>query len=707
MSGDFEPVQFGRYRLMRRLAVGGMAEIFQAKAYGAHGFEKTLVIKRILPQLAADKEFVRMFIGEAKVMVQLNHPKIVQVIDFGEVDDQYFIAMEYIEGLDGLGLLRTCATHRVRPTTGIVVHLIAEVLDALDYAHNLHVAGQHLGILHRDVSPSNIFISQQGEVKLGDFGIAQAIGDRPDETGGAIRGKYGYMSPEQVSDGEVDIRTDVFAAGVVLAELLMVRRLFFAKSELEVLLQVRDARLDRLDRYGQYIPPALREILECALARDPALRYQDAGQFRDVLHRYMYDDRRMIRTADVRRFLKSLEKAKAAPPPKTGRMDTWEVSVVGGTGEGLPPLPRHPPKAASSEERAAAREDRRPRRNTIELFRRVPSFGRKRKIHLAPPLPTEPIPKGVKDQSRRLDTDEALVAISDTATPGTANTDFRNSSGQWFAVDVDMDNLDSVSSDGQIDEEEAITSRIGTPGVGTPIMPAPDMKGDLARRSPFALLFRLAFEEESGLLVLASNGSMKQVFLKHGDPHFVLSNRTEELFGQYLVSRGVLSEGELAMALAMLPHFDGKLGDTLVALKLVRPVEVLRHLTHQVRHKLLDIFPWSGGTYTFHRGTECEYESAPLGLDAFELLGAGLDMLEPDAVMVRLQPHIEAHVFAVTPPAVPPEVFRLGARPREAFDKLTGKYSLRSLLQRFDDDQERVEFSKLVYLLLETGLAAV
>lgn len=159
----FVPVDFGRYRLEERLAVGGMAEIFRAKTFGVHGFEKTIVIKRILPRLSEDREFVDLFIDEARVMTQLNHPKIVQVYDFGEVEGQLFIAMEYVEGLDLLELLRLCAKRRVRPTTAIAVHIIAEVLDALDFAHNLRgQGGQLLGVVHSDVSPSNIFVSSQG-----------------------------------------------------------------------------------------------------------------------------------------------------------------------------------------------------------------------------------------------------------------------------------------------------------------------------------------------------------------------------------------------------------------------------------------------------------------------------------------------------------------------------------------------------------------
>ena len=344
----FKPVQFGRYKLLEKMAVGGMAEIFKAKSHGAHGFEKTLVVKRILPQLAEDPGFVDMFIDEAKVTVRINHPKVVQVLDFGEVEGQYFIAMEYVEGIDGLALLRMCVQQGFRPTTHIAVHIVAEVLDALHYAHTLRdESGGALDIVHRDISPSNIFISSQGEVKLGDFGIARASIRTAGTDTRNLKGKYGYLSPEVVTGGTVDQRSDIFSAGVVLAELLMVRRLFVAKSELEVLLQVRDARLDRLERFGKHIPDDLRTVLESALARDRNMRYQDAASFRDALHRYLYDHRRMIRHTDVRRFLRRLQgdQEESISYETMPSMPSKEGRVPKATPDGLPPPQRKPSPA--------------------------------------------------------------------------------------------------------------------------------------------------------------------------------------------------------------------------------------------------------------------------------------------------------------------------------------------------------------------------
>src|SRR5450432_4364443 len=250
------PAAFGRYTLLERLALGGMAEVFHAKISSSHGFEKILVIKRILPHLAAEANFVSMFIDEAKLTAQLTHPKIVQILDFGDVDGQYFTALEYIEGFDALGLLRTAAQKRTQLPRNLAIFIINEVLEALDYAHNARdMESRPMQIVHRDISPSNIFISKRGDVKLGDFGIAHAQRRESKTQAGTLKGKYGYMSPEQVTGGALDGRSDLFAIGIVLAEMLMGRRLYTATADLDVLLMVRDARTDRLDKFSVDLPP--------------------------------------------------------------------------------------------------------------------------------------------------------------------------------------------------------------------------------------------------------------------------------------------------------------------------------------------------------------------------------------------------------------------------------------------------------------------
>src|SRR5689334_21869003 len=240
-----------------------MAELFVATSPGEHGFQKKVVIKRLLPQLLADETYKAMFIDEAKLTARLVHPKIAQTFELGKVDDALYIAMEYVDGIDVLALLREFAARRRRVEPQLAAWIAHETLDALDYAHNLQGDDDlGMGIVHRDISPSNVLLSLRGDVKLVDFGIARA--KDPDRT---LKSKYGYMSPEQVIEQTLDARSDVFSVGVVLAELLTGRRLFAAANELDVLLMVRDAKLGRFDKYGADIESGLQEIVRKSLKK--------------------------------------------------------------------------------------------------------------------------------------------------------------------------------------------------------------------------------------------------------------------------------------------------------------------------------------------------------------------------------------------------------------------------------------------------------
>ena len=706
-GAPFEPVTFGRYRLVERIALGGMAEIFKAKVFGAHGFERTLVVKRILPQLAQDAEFVRMFIDEAKVMGQLNHPKIVQVLDFGEVNGQYYIAMEHVDGIDGLALLRLCADRRCRPTTAVAVHVISEVLDALDYSHALKdEQGVPLGIVHRDITPSNIFISTRGDVKLGDFGIARAALREENTQVGVLKGKYGYMSPEQVSGDIVDHRADVFSAGVVLAELLIIRRLFTARNELDILLQVRDAQLDRLSRYGERIPKDLRAILEAALSRDPALRYQNAADFRDALLRYLYDNRRMVSNGHVRRFLDRLGDDQAMV---TGADDDGGAVEIPALGEGrvrsdFASSSMDLTKTSMEEElfKKAAAETRQvdvpPELEGTTGVERPREVGKKRRIVLAPPPSAQPLPGElpVMQESGRSQTDDRLAAVADPRRSLDSLPDFDDLQDL-----VEAPALPEIHELPPVPAAEQVAARLAATGLP---QTSSDQHGDLERQSLFKVIFRLAVKEETGLLLLKQGEAQKKIFVVDGHPRSISSNQAEELFGQYMVRKGVISDGELSMALAMLPHFQGRLGDTLVSLKLVTPVEMLRHLTFQVRQKLLDTFTWTTGTFEYYAGRRNTEEFAPLGLDAFELLGAAIHSIALEVLVERLQPLMGVPLRPASLTPVPPEVFRLGPLPAQLRQRFDGRLTVGEVLGRFTEVVQKQTATRLVYLLTETGL---
>jgi serine/threonine-protein kinase len=696
-GGPTLPSQFGRYTLLERLAVGGMAEVFRAKISSSHGFEKILVIKRILPHLAADATFVSMFIDEAKLTAQLTHPKIVQILDFGDVGGQYFIALEYVDGSDALGLLRTCAQKRLHIPRHLALFIINEVLEALDYAHNARdMEGKPMHIVHRDISPSNIFLSKRGDVKLGDFGIAHAQRRESKTQAGTLKGKYGYMSPEQVVAQQVDNRSDLFAVGVVLAEMLMGRRLFTAPNDLDVLLMVRDARIDRLGKYCRDLPPALDRIVRRALKKDPRERFESAAAFRDALGDYLFERGTRVGPPDLRAFV----------------ADLFEGGPDG--------LERLLTAAGSQNDRPATAA--------------VPG------LVAAPAAAANGVPAEAEDGETDRTSLEAAELLDDAATgevlvdPDLVLATADRSPGTGSIVDAptaQAGNVLTAVDDGwpADDEQEHSSARGFTPisrrqvvpvlpeGVpsgprpdvgrfvsGAPKRP-PDSAGDISVITPMRLFCDLAVAGETGLLRFEVPGTVKEIFLVKGAPESVNSSLPSERFGEYLVAKEVLSRADLDMALNMLPHYNGKLGDTLVALGMLRPLDVFRLLSQQVRDRVIEVFCWTEGTFAFFRGTTNPSDSFPLGLDTFEILGAGVVALPGDMLEQRFAPLADYTPVATQNVRVQPEAFKIGPTPRDVLDLLDGQRTLRTWTDHFSDTEERLTFLRSLYLLVETDLA--
>jgi eukaryotic-like serine/threonine-protein kinase len=297
-----KPTKFGKYLLLERIAVGGMAEVFAAKTFGVEGFERLVAIKRILPTLAEDGEFVRMFVDEARIAAQLSHPNIVQVLELGKHEGSLFIAMEYVSGRD---LRQVMERHRKRgepmplPQACLVV---AEVCEALDHAHKKRDAqGRPLGIVHRDVSPQNVLVGFEGGVKLIDFGIAKAESRLSQTQSGILKGKFSYMSPEQVKGEALDGRSDVFACGVLLWEMIAGEKLFTGDSDVTVLEKVLKAAVPPL----RDCPPELARVVLRALARDPAQRYQTASALHDDLRRFTVADGNVFGARQLAEWLRN------------------------------------------------------------------------------------------------------------------------------------------------------------------------------------------------------------------------------------------------------------------------------------------------------------------------------------------------------------------------------------------------------------------
>lgn len=268
-ESQFEPFEFGEYRLLRKIAIGGMSEIFLAQPLDPARHSERYVVKRLAPEIAHTSDFIEMFQTEARVATKLRHPNIVRIYDCGVTRGQCYMVMEYVEGLDCWKITRRLA--RLVETLPLpqVVLVLSGVLRALGYLHGLaDEGGRPLGIVHRDVSPSNIYVSRRGDVKLGDFGIALLPGkEAQTERRTRLRGKIRYLSPEQVQGKPFDHRSDLFAVGVLLAELIIGRSPFRGQTDIAVLLNIRDVKLHLAEDLDDRTPPGLREILLRAIDR--------------------------------------------------------------------------------------------------------------------------------------------------------------------------------------------------------------------------------------------------------------------------------------------------------------------------------------------------------------------------------------------------------------------------------------------------------
>jgi eukaryotic-like serine/threonine-protein kinase len=281
---------FGKYILLDKVAMGGMAEVYRAKAPGAQGIGKILAIKRILPQFSNNSEFIEMFKTEAQIAINLTQANIAQIYEFGQEKEQFFLLMEYIDGRNLRQILSRCTKLQKALTIEQCVFVINQVAAGLDYAHRCldKNSGSVLNIIHRDMSPQNIMVSFEGEVKIVDFGIAKAESKIEVTRAGTLKGKFGYMSPEQAEGADLDARTDIFSTGIVLWELLTGERLFVANNEVNTIRKIKECQIPAIRKINPNIHEELERITMKALAKDRNLRYQTSGELHRDLSHFLY-----------------------------------------------------------------------------------------------------------------------------------------------------------------------------------------------------------------------------------------------------------------------------------------------------------------------------------------------------------------------------------------------------------------------------------
>lgn len=417
-----EGINFGQYLLLSKIATGGMAELFKAKRKGVEGFEKILAIKKILPHMSDNEEFITMFIDEAKLAAQLSHHNVCQIFDLGKIENSYYIAMEYVHGKDLRAVLKAARQKNKTVPVEIAVLITSKICSALDYAHRKRDAsGQPLNLVHRDVSPQNILISYEGDVKLVDFGIAKAATKVHVTQHGALKGKLLYMSPEQAWGRSVDRRSDIFSVGVVLYEMLAGRPLFFDDNDTEVTIleKVREAHIVPLRELNPKFSAELERIILKALKKNSEDRYQTASEMQKDLDNLFYTEGYNATSASLANFARSLfpeewgqesgskdtvmidremsDAIKAALPKASPRTETpapvrpapkLETPVAPLKPAPHAPQPQKPPPSAPARPAAAAPEPQPKPRPEPE-----------KKAHVPEPAPAAPSPSGFREIS--------------------------------------------------------------------------------------------------------------------------------------------------------------------------------------------------------------------------------------------------------------------------------------------------------------------
>jgi serine/threonine-protein kinase len=593
-----------------------MAEVFLARRIGPHGFQKRVALKCILPQYARDPDFVAMFIDEARLAAMLDHPSIVQVFDFGKLDGTLYLAMELVDGTNVNRLLRAVSANREVVPLPVALHIAIEAARALAYAHHLcDENGTPLAIVHRDVSPSNLLLTRRGQVKLADFGIARCAYSDPRTGNGHVRGKLGYMSPEQVAGLAVDRKSDVFTLATVLAEMLIGEPLFGTGTELDVLLRIRDADRRVLDRSPRPVPKDVRAALVQALAKHPEER-PEAGAWADRLEMLLWRRGALgCGARELARLLHRLALVTLSPQDEAahepGARPTGFVD---------------PEPVRAAERRAGIAFDARKAEIRDMLARLALEPAMRWEVVLADGRILGPL------------TYPELVGRV-VAGEIDENTQVRRDSGE-LVPSRDVPELQRYlrSSALRWDPSEVRTA---------------DRRGSIVPGNILAIVHRITSERETGVLHLWDGRRRKKVYFVGGKPEFVASTMQSELLGEFLVARGMVMRMELDMALALMHRFGGRLGDTLVGLGVLRPIELSRAVVSQVRERYLEMFGWKTGYWAFSRGVRVEEETFAFANDPHELLRDAVLNTDPAILEAALAGVREKVLYPEPNPPVP------------------------------------------------------
>ena len=585
---------FGPFVLERRLAVGGSAEVFLARPKTGTVPAPKLVVKRLLTDKNEDQFDVLNH--EAELNRAISHQNVVVVFGAGMVGQEPYLAMEYIEGVDLYRLLRHLESEQRRLPLDVAVHVTRSMAAALSAVHAARNAdGVALGIVHRDVTPSNVYLSVDGDVKLGDFGIARVSEQlRPPSRDAGLKGKFGYLAPEQIAGEPFDHRADLFALGSILGEMVLGERVFPGSGQLAVLLAIRDANIEPLRAQAQRMPPGFFAICEKTLARSPGDRYQAASELAQALAPFDTPGARaalaeLVRDASdskqlARKIKDSVDRMRAVARRLTPNPDM---------AESVPPMALAARPTAPAGPRAFSPQPAARSADSVEVSRVRRTDGRELE-GLSLPRLLELVATG------ELTGDDA-VAFGEGG----------------FCKIRDHAEL----SRHLLPSTTQTTRDLHAPGT-------PDYRALLSDTPMLEVLAKMRQERETGALFVeradrTGAPQRKELYLRGGRLHHVASTDRTELLGEYLVRRQALSRQQLEQALASLSRFGGRLGDTVVGLGFVEAMDVFRAIRDQGRDRVAALCGWKRGSVVFYRSTDPGHVEFPLDLDLSSPMMAG------------------------------------------------------------------------------------
>ena len=606
LSSHPEGERLGPYELVRRLATGGMAEVYEARRLGPHGFSKRFALKRILPQLAGDARLVQMFCNEARLHAALSHPNLVEVVDFGEDQGAFFIVMELVGGLSCAELLSAIAARRRTAELGPALFIAREVLAGLAYAHEFcDQAGRPLSLVHRDVAPNNILIARTGRVLLADFGIVRSVEFDIRTSPGEIKGKVGYVSPEQAMGAPVDARSDLFSLAVVLAELLLAEPLFPGQTELEILSSLHSGELGVLDR-AVHVPSKLKAVLQRALARDPVERPGSAREFLAQLEEIARQHQALLGADDFVVWLadlglitlKSGIESKRVSDAYAGNSEAPTLSTppASMTLARVAPLLRAPSlviePAAERTELAPCYRIRRPGASIVGP------------LSLA-----------------------QLLGMIATARAG-ADTEVSRSGAPFLPL-------------GSVHELGRLAARAPY-RFSDPIALFASERHAVDRSSLAWHVFRYVATRKTGLLCLRRGRDQQRLYLLAGVPAAGSSTEPDELLGAWLVRAGFLTEAALDSALEAGHRAGLPLGQALLEAGLLSEDQLLAGLVEQRARRLAALLAFREGDLCFVDGARSGDEAVALPTSATAFVASAVRASYPIAelreLLTALQP---------------------------------------------------------------------